>query len=142
MCHSSIVKGLMEEIIEVRVPPELVWQAWEKAHALHKEGGIVPGVRAKTKGEGSKGFRYQILDVTPGISFSIRWKTLFVRLIFTHTVTPAPKGSEIRYGVKIRGFFAWPVRYFLGNKIRKNLSFVLKELGKRLETEFKTSKGS
>jgi len=123
----------MEEVIEARIPPEAVWQAWEKAHALNGQEGIAPGVRAETKAEGRSGFKYRILDVEPGMRFSILWKSLFVRLIFTHTVMPAPKGSEIRYSAKIQGFFAWPVRFFLGKKIRRNLSFVLKEFAKRLE---------
>ncbi len=124
----------MEEAIEASVPPEAVWQAWEKAHALHGKKEIVSGANGKN------GFKYRILDVEPGIRFSMLWKSLFVHLIFTHMVTPAPRGSEIRYSVKIQGFFAWPVRFFLGKKIRRNLSFVLKEFAKRLESDVKAYK--
>lgn len=124
----------MEEVIEAAILPETVWQAWERAHAKNGEEGLVSGVRSKTTSANAKGFSYQILDVVPGMRFSILWKTLFVRLIFTHTVLPAPRGSEIRYSVRISGFFAWPVRFFLKNKIRNNLRFVLKEFVKQLKS--------
>jgi len=123
----------MEQKIEARVPPAKVWEAWEKAHAAHGQQGIKAGFRAKTKSERGKGFKYQILDVVPGVSFSILWKTLFVRLIFTHAVHPTKRGSEIRYDFQIKGLFAWPVRKVLAKKIEKNLAIVLKAIVENLE---------
>ena len=118
----------MEATIEARVKPETVWKAWEKAHAVHSNDPIEPGQRAK-----STGFKYKILDVVQGESFSISWKSLFVRMVFSHSVKAIKKGSEIRYSAEIKGFFAWPVRFFLEKKIRRNLAFVLKEFTKQLE---------
>jgi len=107
----------MEEVIEARVPAAKVWDAWEK--------GIERGQNGK--------FRYKILEMKKGESFSLLWKTLFVRLIFSHSVKPTPKGSEIRYRVQIRGLFALPIRWLLGAKIKKNLALVLKSVVKELE---------
>lgn len=120
-------------LLEARVKPEKVWAAWEKAHALHAQKGMQPGTKAVTQLDGKKGFRYQILDVIPGKSFSILWKTLFVRLIFTHRVEPTPRGCQIFYDFEIKGPFAIPVRWFLGKKIRDNLEQVLKTIVKNLE---------
>jgi hypothetical protein len=117
----------MEERIEARVPPQDVWQAWERAHALHSEKGIQEGQKGKNK------FRYKVLDVKHGESFSILWKTLFVRLIFSHSVKPIQRGSLISYRVQIKGIFAWPVRWLLGEKIRKNISHVLRAIVQELE---------
>lgn len=117
----------MEASIEASVTAEVVWRAWEKAHALCANEPIEPGQRAR-----SSGFKYKILDVVPGERFSILWKSLFVRMIFTHSVKAVKKGVEIRYTAEIKGLFAWPVRWMLENKIRKNLSFVLKEFAKQL----------
>ena len=117
----------MEASIEVGVSPEAVWRAWEKAHSIHSAQPIEPGQRAK-----STGFKYRILDVVPGERFSILWKNLFVRMIFTHSVQPLNTGAKIRYTAEIKGLFAWPVRFMLKNKIRKNLAFVLKEFAKQL----------
>lgn len=125
----------MEEKIETRVSPAKVWEAWEKAHELHGAKKIEPGLKNRSKSLGKKQFRYQILDVDPGKSFSILWKTLFVRLIFTHTVSATRKGSEIHYQVKIKGLFAWPVRWLLGNKIKNNISQVLKQIARQLENQ-------
>jgi hypothetical protein len=119
----------MEEQIEARVSPEVVWEAWEKAHSLHGKTSIETGQKGKSK------FRYKILDVKKGESFSILWKTLFVRLIFSHAVKPSRYGSEISYRVQIKGLFAWPVRWLLGEKIRKNISLVLKAIVRELETK-------
>ena len=129
----------MEEIIEARVLPERVWETWEKAHAAHGQTKLEEGIKGKTQLDGKKGFRYRILDVVPGRSFSILWKTLFVRLIFHHAVRPTSRGCEIRYSFEIKGFFAWPVRRLLGNKIRSNLSLVLKSLARQLEDRNKDS---
>lgn len=120
-------------LLEARVKPEKVWAAWEKAHALHGQKGMESGTKAVTKLDGKKGFRYQILDVVPGKSFSILWKTLFVRLIFTHHVHPTSRGCQIRYDFEIKGPFAIPVRWFLGKKIQANLELVLKTIVKKLE---------
>jgi hypothetical protein len=109
----------MEETIEARVAPEKVWALWEKKIEEPVTGKI----------------RYKILNVQKGKSFSILWKTLFVRLIFTHSVKKAPLGSFIRYQVEIKGLFAMPVRFFLGEKIRQNLSLVLRSVVRDLENQ-------
>ncbi len=119
----------MEEQIEARVSPDVVWEAWEKAHSLHGQTGIEAGQKGKSK------FRYKVLDVKKGESFSILWKTLFVRLIFSHAVKPSRYGSEISYKVQIKGLFAWPVRWLLGEKIRKNIGLVLKAIVRELENK-------
>jgi len=119
----------MEEQIETTVSPEVVWATWEKAHALHGQESIESGQKGKSK------FRYKVLDVKNGESFSILWKTLFVRLIFSHTVIPIFRGSKISYRVQIKGLFAWPVRLLVGEKIRKNISLVLKAIVRELESK-------
>ena len=108
----------MEEMIEARVSPKEVWKAWE---------------RAIEEGKGKKGC--QVIDIQDGKSFSILWKTLFVRLIFRHSVQGIEKGARIHYQVQIRGLFAWPVRWILGGKIKKNLQAVLKATARDLETK-------
>ena len=123
----------MDQFIEARVSPAKVWETWEKAHAVHGEKLIEAGFRGRAKSGGKKGFKYEILDVVPGKSFSILWKTLFVRLIFNHVVTPTKRGSEIRYSFQIKGLFAWPVRKVLGKKIQANLGLVLRAIVKQLE---------
>jgi hypothetical protein len=108
----------MEEMIEARVSPAHVWAAWEKGMEQGKGGKI----------------RYKIIDLKKGESFSILWKTLFVRLIFSHSVKPTLYGSNISYKVQIKGLFAWPVRFFLGKKIQTNLRAVLKAVVRELES--------
>ena len=116
----------MEETIEARVSPGEVWEAWEKAHALQG---------AKDQWQSKNKFRYKILNVKEGESFSILWKTLFVRLMFTHLVRPTKRGSEIHYQVQIKGLFAWPVRWMLGGKIKRNIGYVLRAIVKELEAK-------
>lgn len=117
----------MEEIIEARVDPQDVWATWERAHGVN-------GLEAGDKGKSTK-FKYKILDVEKGKKFSILWKTLFVRLIFSHEVLPTKNGSKITYRVKIKGLFSWPVRFFLGNKIQSNIRLVLKAIVRDLENK-------
>jgi hypothetical protein len=117
----------MEEMIETSVSPEVVWSAWEKAHALHGEKAQKSSVKGK--------FKYKVLDVKQGESFSILWKTLFVRLIFSHSVKPTRRGAKITYRVQIKGLFAWPVRALIGEKIRVNIRSVLKSIVLQLESQ-------
>lgn len=116
-----------------RASPERVWQSWVKAHAVNGSGDLVEGSIGQRKGKGGKGFSYQIVNVIPGSCFSISWKTLFVRLVFHHSVSASRFGTEIQYGFSIQGLFAWPVRWLLGKKIQQNLSLVLKAFVKQLE---------
>lgn len=119
----------MEESIEARVPPERVWEAWEKAHALHSPGNLEVGQK------GAKGFKYQVLDVKKGESFTILWKSLFTRLIFSHSVQPTSQGCKIHYRFQIKGPFSWFLRKILRGKIRKNLASVLQSMVKQLEQQ-------
>lgn len=122
----------MEERIETRVSPEKIWQTWEMAHAKQGEETFERG----KKGKSARGnFRYEVVDIVQGESFTLVWKTLFLRLIFSHAVFPKKRGSEIVYSIKIRGFFGAPARWFLGNKIRQSVRGVLKTMVKRLEME-------
>ena len=82
----------MEETIETTVLPDIVWDAWERAHHLSGSRGIKSGDQGK-----SKKFPYKIIEVEKGKHFSILWKTLFVRLIFTHKVIPISTGSKITF---------------------------------------------
>jgi hypothetical protein len=129
----------MEGHIEAKVPPQVVWQAWEAAHEKHGQGGLKAGQRGETKAEGASRFRYQILHAIPGKEFEILWKTLFVRLIFKHVVEPAPRGCRITYSVQIKGPFSWLVRALLGNKIRSNIGAVLKAVVQQLERSTNTN---
>jgi hypothetical protein len=116
----------MKEI--ARVSPERVWKAWVKAHAVE----LVSGSKGYRE-QGKRKIPYQIIDVVPGKSFSILWKSMFVRFVFLHEVIPSLRGSEIRYDFQVTGPLAWMVRWMLVPKIRSNLSFVLKEFVKQLE---------
>jgi hypothetical protein len=117
----------MEETIETKVDAKEVWQAWERAQRANGELGIQAGQKGKNQ------FRYQILNVKKGESFSILWKTFFTRLVFTHSVAPISGGAKISYKVQFKGLFALPVKWLLGAKIQKNLNYVLKAMVKELE---------
>jgi hypothetical protein len=119
----------MEETIEVGVTPQQVWEMWGKAHVLHGQKGIEAGQTGKYQ------FRYQILDVKEGESFSILWKTLFVRLVFSHSVKPAQKGAQICYAVSVKGLFAWPVHWLLRKKLKANMAAVLQAMARQLENQ-------
>lgn len=115
---------MMEAVAETKVPSEIVWRAWDRAHSLAENHGQV-----KTQGK----FKYQIVDVKRGESFSILWKTLFVRMIFTYAVQPLFSGSRISYRVEIKGLFAWIVRWLVGPKVKRDIATVLQTMVEQLE---------
>src|SRR5258706_1481137 len=102
LCYLSAISLFLAmehlfEIIEARVPQEMVWQAWEKAHAFNGQERIEAGQKGWTAAPTRAGFPYKIMEVTPGQSFTILLKRLFIRLNFTHSLCPHPLRSEIRY---------------------------------------------
>jgi hypothetical protein len=126
---------MIQSTIVTKAPPEAVWAIWKKAHNMDES--FVPGKKGK-----AKALSYRILEVSEGSYFTILWKSLFVKLLFSHRVAPAKGGAEICYSVEIRGPFAWPMRLLLRSKIERNLAFVLKSLGKELEMSVKTTTDS
>jgi hypothetical protein len=109
----------MEERLVTRIEPAKVWAFWER--------------KIQSGANGDTPFRYQIFDIKKGEGFSILWKSLFVHLIFTHSVKPVSLGSEICYGVRVKGFFGLPIRWFLKKRLQANLSVVLKSVVQQLE---------
>lgn len=114
----------MIEIRETRVPPDFIWKAWNRAHDLDTNLG-----QPKQQGK----FRYRIVNVKKGESFSILWKSLFVRLIFTYKVQPLYSGSQISHQVEVKGPFAWFLRWAIGAKLKENLATSLKSMIQQLE---------
>ncbi len=110
----------MEEKIESRVAVEKVWEGWANIHSSGE------------KGQAGK-FRYSIIDLVPNKRFTMVWKTLFVRLLFTYTLCKTQRGSEVGFDVAIKGPFAWGVRWFLEPKIRANLRNAMRMFIRKLE---------
>lgn len=107
-----------------RVSAERVWATWSSAHQGKLKTGAT-GVNQK--------IHYKILDVIPGRCFSVSWKALFIRLVFSHEVIQSIRGTEIRYDFKLKGPFAWMVRWWIAPKIRANLQVVLKAFIQQIE---------
>lgn len=120
-------------IEQTRVSSDRVWEAWVKAHGVHGCGALVSGSVGYMQSNHKKKIPYQIIDVVPYKSFSVCWKALFVRFVFTHEVNSTRHGAEIRYDFRIIGPFAWMVRWLIAPKIRANLSLVLKAFVRGLE---------
>jgi hypothetical protein len=121
-------------IEQTRVSSDRVWQAWVRAHAAYGQGTLVSGSIGHMQSNNKKKIPYQITEVVPYKSFSILWKALFVRFVFTHSVTSTHYGAEIQYDFRIEGPFAWMVRWVIAPKIRANLSLVLKAFVQKLES--------
>lgn len=115
-----------------RASSEKVWASWASAHAINAQTSLVSGA-VGSMSSGNKKIPYTILDVIPGKSFSVSWKALFVRLVFSHEVLKTSTGAEIRYDFRLIGPFAWMVRWWISPKIRANLSLVLKAFIKNIE---------
>lgn len=126
----------MNARIRTRLAPAIIWQAWQRSHAASGLSQMHSGKKGISRGAGSSGFKYQIQDVVEGESFSIRWKSFLATLAFTYKVEPLSVGSEISCSVTIHGLLSRPVRWILGNKIRKNLADALSSLVRQLEKKF------
>ncbi|MCC6127658.1 MAG: hypothetical protein IT584_00445 [Chlamydiae bacterium] len=123
----------MNARIQTRLPAAVIWQAWQRSHAASGLSQMESGKKGESKTSSRSKFKYQIQEIIEGESFSILWKSFLTSLLFTYKVTPFSKGSEISCSVKVRGLLAGPVRWMLGNKIRKNLESALHALVRQLE---------
>ncbi|PIS00523.1 MAG: hypothetical protein COT84_06890 [Chlamydiae bacterium CG10_big_fil_rev_8_21_14_0_10_35_9] len=119
-----------------KASPQKVWQVWQKAQPWNNwdedTNGLNQGSKGHVTSNKGKVVPYKILNVQEGESFTICWKALFIKLIFTYQVKPIDTGSEITYLVHIKGFFSWPIRSLLKRKIQKNLEDGLTSLIKQL----------
>ena len=110
---------MIKSSIRTKIPSEIIWTSFSRTFSFEK---------------GKSGrFKYRILSVKEGESFSLLWRAFLSRLIFTYAVIPVEEGSEISTQVEIRGIFSRLLRYFLRNKIQHSLDLSLKELVKKLE---------
>lgn len=109
----------MKETLETTASPSAVWAAWEKAHAKKSPDG----------------FRYRVVDLVEGSRFTVEWRAFFVRLLFHHSVSPHRRGALLTYEMEFKGLFGWLARFFLANKIRRNLRAVLKSFIQQLESQ-------
>jgi carbon monoxide dehydrogenase subunit G len=87
----------MEETA-TKLPADVVWRAWEIAHA-------------------KKGVRYKIMDVAPGRQLTVMWRAWGSKLLITYRVIPTDTGSNVGWSCQIKGPFAWIVRFFAQRKI-------------------------
>jgi len=109
---------MIRSAIQTRISPEVIWHSFSRTFSAEK---------------GKEGrFKYRILSINEGESFTLLWKTFFARLVFTYAVVPHSTGSEISTQVEIRGVFSRILRYFLKNKIQRSLDLSLNELVKKL----------
>lgn len=122
---------MIQSTVKTKATPQAVWEMWRKIHNMDETFAV--GKKGSLKGRGRAHMKYRILEVSEGKHFSILWKSLFVRLVFTHAVFASLKGAEIRYTVQVKGPLAWPMRFLLGSKIGRNLDLVLQSLSKELD---------
>ncbi len=118
---------------QTHVSADRVWRSWEQAHVSKGTSALVSGATGFMQTAGKKKVPYQIKDVVAGRSFSIIWKALFIRFVFSHEVVSNPFGSEIRYGFRVEGPCSWMVRWLIVPKVRANLTSVLKSFVTQLE---------
>lgn len=116
--------------IQSKATSQQIWESWERANPWNHFDSASNALQEKSKGRvvsnKGKSVPYKILEVKKGESFTICWKALFLRLIFTYRVEPIQTGSKITYSVLIKGIFSFPIRFILRRKIQKNLDEGLK----------------
>ncbi len=116
----------MKEYITVSASPERIWRLWE-------EGYRARGEKLELGSQGRvKSLLYSISALTPRVHFSVIWKTFFTKLIFSQSIQPLAEGSRICYEVQIKGFFAFPARWLLKNRIRQQLQTALRMVQSQL----------
>jgi hypothetical protein len=109
---------MIRSAVRTRISPEIIWHSFSRTFSAEN---------------GKNGrFKYRILSINEGESFTLLWKTFFARLVFTYAVVPCQTGAEISTQVEIRGIFSRILHYFLKNKIQRSLDLSLHELVKKL----------
>lgn len=119
---------MVDAEIEASLSPEVVWKAWARAFEIR-------GLALK-KGVKSRGIiGYRILEVEDGVSYSILWKSLLTKLVYTYSVKKAGAGCVIHIHAKPKGFFFWMIQLTLKNKIQRDLQTFLQDFVKALKNQ-------
>lgn len=122
---------------ETKVFPKIVWETWKNTHYWDTHKGnenFRVGQKGKAVSRKGRKARFIIADIKEGKSFTLIWKAFLVRLVFNHEVLPKERGSVITYRVRFSGLFAYPVKWLLSNKLKRDLTRALKVFVNRLES--------
>ena len=110
---------------KTNISRSVIWKKWKAAqpwnHSNEDSSELSEGKTGHVNSKNKKAVSYKILEVKENESFTIAWKALFIKLIFTYSVEEKQNKSLITYSVKLKGFFAFPVYYLIRNKVKKNL---------------------
>jgi len=111
--------------VETNIKSAVIWNKWKKSQPWNNWGkensSLSEGQKGHVNSKDKKAIPYEILEVKENESFTIAWKALFIKLIFTYSVKDLKNTSLITYSVKLKGFFSLPVYYLIKTKIKKNL---------------------
>jgi len=112
--------------IETNIRSSVIWEKWKNSQPWNNWGQssstLSEGQKGHINSNDKRAIPYEILEVKENESFTIAWKALFIKLLFTYSVKDLQGSSLITYSVKLKGFFSIPVYYLIRNKIRKNLT--------------------
>jgi len=123
--------------VETNIKSSVIWNKWKKSQPWNNwdqaNSKLTEGQKGHVNSKDNKAIPYEILEVKENESFTVAWKALFIKLIFTYSVKDLKNSSLVTYSVKLKGFFSLPVYYLIKNKIKKNLTDGLDSLIKQLK---------
>ena len=128
------MKPIQESMI-TKAPAKKVWKAWSDMYQM-KTGVGKKGFKEGHKGhviEKGRKVPFVIVDVKKGEGFTTVWRSFLVRMKFRYEVKQQAKGSLITCSVRFGGLFGWVARFFLRNKVRKNLAKSLEQFANQLD---------
>jgi len=133
-------KYIIEEKVFTSSPSKKVWRAWQQMNNLPtKKETKINAFKNNQKifvenGKGGK-TAFKIFDVEEEKSFKMIWYSFLVNMIFFYTVEQQKRGSLISCKVAFGGMFGWLVKFFLKNRVKKELENTLKEFAYRLDMQ-------
>ena len=127
----------IEKKIKTKAHSRDIWQAWASMYkyqgANEKPIKFEKGVKGHVLMGKGRPVPFEILEMDKGKSFTIAWKSHFLKMVFTYKVEPRKAGSTINCHVKFKGIFSYPLFWIIRKKVEKDLEASLMQFVSSIE---------
>lgn len=135
---------IFKRTTETMVAPEIIWNIWQDVknwntwsyptEYSYLEGAFKEETKGKWKSRGGPLLEILLTQIEPLKVFVLEYKLFLAQIISSHYLTNLGKITKITQQVEIKGPLAFLYAYFIGNKLKKDLSLEMKAMIKKAES--------
>ena len=133
----------VEHRTTVGAAPQVVFQIYEDVTHWHTwdpdtrqavlDGPLRTGARGTFTPTKGRAVPMQVTAVVPGRSFTVACRIPGLRMVFEHTLTPGPAGTEVVHRATFSGLLSWVIGPLLCRQLTAGLPVTLAGLKQQAE---------